>query len=69
MPAGCIAVVDANGVTDAGFWGDILCARMAQRGVTALVSDGAVRDVAGVLSTGSAGVGRRRCRATVGCGI
>jgi regulator of RNase E activity RraA len=52
MPAGCIAVVDANGVTDAGFWGDILCARMARRGVAALVSDGAVRDLAGVLSTG-----------------
>jgi regulator of RNase E activity RraA len=52
MPAGCIAVVDANGVKDAGFWGDILCARMAQRGVTALISDGVVRDVAGVLSTG-----------------
>jgi regulator of RNase E activity RraA len=52
MPAGCIAVVDANGVTDAGFWGDILCARMAARGVAALVSDGAVRDLAGVLSTG-----------------
>ncbi len=52
MPAGCIAVVDANGVKDAGFWGDILCARMAKRGVTALVSDGVVRDVAGVLSTG-----------------
>jgi regulator of RNase E activity RraA len=52
MPAGCIAVVDANGVKDAGFWGDILCARMAKRGVAALVSDGAVRDVAGVLSTG-----------------
>jgi regulator of RNase E activity RraA len=52
MPAGCIAVVDANGCTDAGFWGDILCARMAKRGVAALVSDGAVRDVAGVLSTG-----------------
>ncbi|MBL8357392.1 MULTISPECIES: ribonuclease activity regulator RraA [Delftia] len=51
MPAGCIAVVDANGVKDAGFWGDILCARMAQRGVAALVSDGAVRDLAGVLST------------------
>lgn len=60
MPAGCIAVVDANGCKDAGFWGDILCARMAQRGVAALVSDGVVRDVAGVLSTGlpvwSAGV-------------
>jgi len=54
MPAGCIAVVDANGVKDAGFWGDILCARMAKRGVSALVSDGVVRDVAGVLSTGLA---------------
>lgn len=54
MPAGCVAVVDANGVTDAGFWGDILCARMAKRGVAALVSDGAVRDVTGVLSTGLA---------------
>jgi len=52
MPSGCIAVVDANGVKDAGFWGDILCARMAKRGVAALVSDGAVRDLAGVLSTG-----------------
>ena len=52
MPEGCIAVVDANGCTDAGFWGDILCARMAKRGVAALVSDGVVRDVAGVLSTG-----------------
>lgn len=60
MPEGCIAVVDANGVKDAGFWGDILCARMVKRGVAALVSDGVVRDVAGVLSTGlpiwSAGV-------------
>jgi regulator of RNase E activity RraA len=52
MPAGCIAVADANGVTDAGIFGDILCARMAKRGVAALVTDGAVRDVAGVLSTG-----------------
>ncbi len=52
MPAGCIAVVDANGVTDAGFWGDILCARMAVRGVAGLVSDGVVRDRAGVLATG-----------------
>ncbi len=52
MPAGCIAVVDANGVTGAGFWGDILCARMAMRGVAGLVSDGVVRDRAGVLATG-----------------
>jgi regulator of RNase E activity RraA len=52
MPAGCIAVVDAMGVQDAGIFGDILCARMARRGVAALITDGVVRDVAGVLSTG-----------------
>ncbi|HVY43473.1 MAG TPA: ribonuclease activity regulator RraA [Hyphomicrobiaceae bacterium] len=51
MPAGCIAVVDAMGVTDAGIFGDILCARMKQRGVAGLVTDGVVRDVAGVLGT------------------
>jgi regulator of RNase E activity RraA len=51
MPAGCIAVVDAMGVTDAGIFGDILCARMVKRGVTALVTDGVVRDVEGVLGT------------------
>ncbi|SFI31386.1 Regulator of RNase E activity RraA [Bosea sp. OK403] len=52
MPDGCIAVVDAMGVTDAGIFGDILCARMAKKGVAALISDGVVRDVAGVLATG-----------------
>src|SRR5450631_882202 len=52
MPEGCIAVVDAMGVTDAGIFGDILCARMTKRGVAALVTDGVVRDVAGVLGTG-----------------
>ena len=52
MPEGCIAVVDAMGVVDAGIFGDILCARMKKRGVTALVTDGVVRDVAGVLETG-----------------
>ena len=52
MPEGCIAVVDAMGITDAGIFGDILCARMVKRGVAALVTDGVVRDVAGVLGTG-----------------
>ncbi|MDV7211676.1 ribonuclease activity regulator RraA [Azotobacter beijerinckii] len=52
MPADCIAVVDAMGVTDAGIFGDILCARMKKRGVAALITDGVVRDVAGVLGTG-----------------
>src|SRR5246127_4382786 len=52
MPAGCIAVVDAMGITDAGIFGDILCARIARRGVAGLVTDGVVRDLAGVLGTG-----------------
>ncbi|MBX3588192.1 MAG: ribonuclease activity regulator RraA [Ramlibacter sp.] len=52
MPEGVIAVVDAMGVTDAGIFGDILCARMAKRGVAGLVTDGVVRDLAGVLGTG-----------------
>ena len=51
MPAGAIAVVDAMATTDAGIFGDILCARMMKRGVTALVTDGVVRDVEGVLGT------------------
>ncbi|MCU0938059.1 MAG: ribonuclease activity regulator RraA [Burkholderiaceae bacterium] len=52
IPAGCIAVVDAMGVTDAGIFGDILCARMRRREVAALVTDGVVRDVEGVRTTG-----------------
>ncbi len=52
MPEGVIAVVGANGVLDAGIFGDILCARMQKRKVTALVTDGVVRDLAGVLGTG-----------------
>lgn len=52
MPAGCVAVVDAMGVQDAGIFGDILCARMQHKGVAGLVSDGVVRDLAGVLGTG-----------------
>jgi regulator of RNase E activity RraA len=52
MPEGCITVVDSMGIKDAGIFGDILCARMAKRGVTALVTDGVVRDLEGVLGTG-----------------
>ncbi|MEW6644318.1 MAG: ribonuclease activity regulator RraA [Pseudomonadota bacterium] len=52
MPEGCIAVVDAMGVTDAGIFGDILCARMVKRNVAALVTDGVMRDLEGVLGTG-----------------
>ena len=52
MPPGVIAVADAMGTTDAGIFGDILCARMVMRKVAGLVTDGVVRDRSGVLSTG-----------------
>jgi regulator of RNase E activity RraA len=52
MPSGCIAVVDAMGIMDAGIFGDILCERMKYRGVAGLITDGVVRDVAGVIATG-----------------
>src|SRR4051794_5834645 len=52
MPEGCIVVADARGVTDAGIFGDILCARMVKKGVAGLVTDGVMRDMAGVLGTG-----------------
>src|SRR5690349_12482722 len=52
MPAGCVCVADAMGVTGAGIFGDILCMRMVKRGVTALITDGVMRDKHGVLGTG-----------------
>ena len=52
MPAGCVAVVDAMGVSDAGIFGDILCARMHKRSVAGLVTDGVIRDKAGVMASG-----------------
>ena len=60
MPEGAVAVVDAMGMTAAGIFGDILCARMQKRGVAALITDGVLRDGVGVEATGlplwSAGV-------------
>src|ERR1700733_10913067 len=48
MPEGVIVVADAMGVSGAGIFGDILCARMKKREVAALVTDGVLRDRAGV---------------------
>src|ERR1700678_869350 len=60
MPEGSVVVADAMGAAGAGIFGDILCARMKKRNVTALVTDGVVRDRAGVVMSGlpvwSAGV-------------
>jgi regulator of RNase E activity RraA len=52
MPRGAVAVVGAMGVSDAGIFGDILCERMKVRAVAGLITDGVVRDLAGVLRTG-----------------
>lgn len=52
MPEGAVAVADAGGCRDAGIFGDILCARMAKRGLAGLVTDGVMRDGAGVAATG-----------------
>lgn len=50
MPEGCVAVAGTMGITDAGIFGDILCARMRQRNVRGLVTDGTVRDRSGILT-------------------
>ncbi len=52
MPEGAIVVADSMGTTDAGIFGDILCARMAMKKVAGLVTDGVMRDMAGVIGTG-----------------
>ncbi len=52
MPEGAVVVADAAGRTDAGILGDILCRRMALRGVAGVVTDGAIRDAEGVAATG-----------------
>ena len=51
MPNGCIAVIGADGCTDAGVFGDILCQRMQERKVSGMITDGVVRDLEGVLQT------------------
>jgi regulator of RNase E activity RraA len=52
MPAGCIAVADAQGITAAATFGDIVVARMVKRGVAGIVTDGAVRDRNGLMAIG-----------------
>ncbi len=51
-PPGSVMVVEARGIATTGTIGDILTARLAKRGVAAMVVDGAVRDGAGVSATG-----------------
>jgi regulator of RNase E activity RraA len=51
MPPGCIAIADARGTRDAATFGDIVVERMVKRGVAGIVTDGAVRDRAGLLAS------------------
>jgi regulator of RNase E activity RraA len=51
-PAGSVLVVDSGGADNCGTLGDILVARLKARGVAGVVSDGPMRDLAGILSVG-----------------
>lgn len=50
-PPGSVLVMDARGHSGAGSIGDILAQRLYIRGVRGVVSDGVIRDLAGVLAT------------------
>jgi len=45
-PAGSVLVVDVGRVPDRGYWGEVLTTGALARGLTGLVIDGGVRDVA-----------------------
>jgi len=49
---GQMLAVDAAGVTEVAVWGGIMTAAARQRGVAAVVIDGAIRDVAEIRATG-----------------
>ena len=52
MPEGSIAIADARGELGAATFGDIVVYRMIKRGVAGIVTDGAVRDRAGLIASG-----------------
>lgn len=49
---GDVLVVDAQGFTDAGPWGDVLTLAAQERGLAGLVIDGAVRDSRQIVESG-----------------
>ncbi len=52
MPEGCIAIADARGELGCATFGDIVVFRMVKRNVAGIVTDGAVRDKAGLIASG-----------------
>ena len=59
IQAGGILVIDARGSLRSGTLGEILMARIKARGGAGMVTDGAVRDAAGIRGRRAAGVRRR----------
>jgi len=51
-PPGSVLVIDSGDAANCGTLGDILVARLKHRGVAGVVSDGPMRDVAGIVSVG-----------------
>jgi 4-hydroxy-4-methyl-2-oxoglutarate aldolase len=45
-PAGSVLVVDVGDVSDRGYWGEVLTTAAQARGISGLVIDGGVRDIA-----------------------
>ena len=52
MPPGRVVVIDASGETGCGTLGDILVARLKARGALGVITDGALRDIAGIREVG-----------------
>jgi 4-hydroxy-4-methyl-2-oxoglutarate aldolase len=52
VPAGAVVVVATDGFREAAVWGELLATRALARGATGAVSDGAVRDLAGLRGLG-----------------
>jgi regulator of RNase E activity RraA len=51
-PAGAVVVLATGGLLDVAVWGELLTTRMLARGGTGVVTDGGVRDVAGIRRLG-----------------
>jgi 4-hydroxy-4-methyl-2-oxoglutarate aldolase len=51
-PAGAVVVLATGGLLDVAIWGELLATRMLARGGVGVVTDGGVRDVAGIRRLG-----------------